>query len=82
MSIKDELTKDIELRLGGGMVDVELDSAHYDLAINQSLRKYRQRSSRAVAEKFIPIEIRYFIIISFIWENHSNHLIGVFIKII
>ena len=50
MSIKDEITKDIELRLGGGMVDVELDSAHYDLAINQSLRKYRQRSSRAVAE--------------------------------
>ena len=58
MSIKDELTKDIELRLGGGMVDVELDSAHYDLAINQSLRKYRQRSSRAVAEKFIPIDIK------------------------
>jgi hypothetical protein len=58
MSIKDEITKDIELRLGGGMVDVELDSAHYDLAINQSLRKYRQRSSRAVAEKFIPIDIK------------------------
>jgi hypothetical protein len=58
MSIKDELVKDIELRLGGGMVDVELDSAHYDLAINQSLRKYRQRSSRAVAEKFIPIDIK------------------------
>ena len=58
MSIKDEITKDIELRLGGGMVDVELDSAHYDLAINQSLRKYRQRSSRAVAEKFIPLEIK------------------------
>ena len=58
MTVKDELVKEIELRLGGGMVDVELDSAHYDLAINQSLRKYRQRSSRAVAEKFIPIDIK------------------------
>jgi len=58
MGIKDEVIKDIEVRLGGGMVDVELDSAHYDLALNQALRKYRSRSSRAVAEKFIPLDIK------------------------
>lgn len=58
MGIKDETIKDIELRLGGGMVDVELDSAHYDLAINQALRKYRQRSSRGTNEKFIPLDIK------------------------
>jgi len=57
MGVKDELIKEIELRLGGGMVDVELDSAHYELAIAKSLRKYRQRSAGAVEETFIPVRI-------------------------
>ena len=58
MSIKDDIIKDIELRLGGGMVDVELDLAHYELAISSALRKYRQRSQRGVNEKFIELEIQ------------------------
>lgn len=57
MAIKDDIIKDIELRLGGGMVDVELDLAHYELAISSALRKYRQRSQRGVAEKFIELTI-------------------------
>jgi hypothetical protein len=57
MSIKDEAIKEIELRLGGGMVDVELDLAHYELAINRALRKYRQRASNSVIESFIPLQI-------------------------
>ena len=32
---RQELTKEIELSLGGGMVDVELDPEHYDLAIDE-----------------------------------------------
>ena len=58
MAIKDDIIKDIELRLGGGMVDVELDLAHYELAISSALRKYRQRSQRGVSEKFIPLEVK------------------------
>lgn len=57
MTVKDELIKEIELRLGGGMVDVELDSAHYDLAISKSLRKYRQRGSNSTAEKFLRLNV-------------------------
>lgn len=57
MGIKDDVIKDIEIRLGGGMVDVELDEAHYNLALSQAVRKYRARSSRGVAEKFIPLDI-------------------------
>jgi hypothetical protein len=57
MSIKDEAIKEIELRLGGGMVDVELDLAHYELAITRALRKYRQRASNSVIESFIPLKI-------------------------
>lgn len=58
MGIRDDIIKDIETRLGGGMVDVELDAAHYDLAVNSALRKYRQRSQRGTQEKFIPLEIK------------------------
>ena len=36
MAQVDELTKEIELRLGGQMVDVELDPEHYELSIKKS----------------------------------------------
>ena len=38
--------------LGDGMVDVELDPAHYNIAIDKALAKYRQRSANAVEESF------------------------------
>jgi hypothetical protein len=38
--------------LGDGMVDVELDPKHYNIAIDKSLAKYRQRSSNSVEESF------------------------------
>lgn len=57
MSKKDELIKEIELRLGGQMVDVELDPEHYELAIRKSFEKYRQRSENAVEEAFIILQL-------------------------
>lgn len=53
MSAKSELIKEMELRLGGGMVDVELDPEHYELAIKKALQKYRQRAENAVEESFV-----------------------------
>ena len=41
-----------KLMLGDGMVDVELDPAHYNIAIDRALNKFRQRSSNAVEESF------------------------------
>jgi hypothetical protein len=38
--------------LGDGMVDVELDPKHYNIAIDKALAKYRQRSSNSVEESF------------------------------
>lgn len=38
--------------LGDGMVDVELDPAHYNTAIDRALAKFRQRSSNAVEESY------------------------------
>jgi hypothetical protein len=49
--------KYIELSLGGGMIDVELDNEHYDMAIDKAVAKYRQRSSRAVEESFMILTL-------------------------
>jgi len=45
----------MELLLGGDMVDIELDPAHYNLALNKALEKYRQRSENAVEESYLTI---------------------------
>ena len=58
MSAKDDLIKEMELRLGGGMVDVELDPEHYELAIDKSLAKYRQRAENSVEESFLFLELQ------------------------
>jgi len=57
MALRDDLTKEIELRLGGQMVDVELDPEHYDLSIKKSFEKYRQRSENSVEESFVLLEL-------------------------
>ena len=57
MALRDELQKEIELRLGGGMVDVELDPEHYNVSIDKALQKYRQRSSNAVEESFVVMKL-------------------------
>jgi hypothetical protein len=42
----------IRTSLGDGMIDIELDPSHYNLAIDKSLLRYRQRSEHAVEESF------------------------------
>ena len=54
---RSKAAKNIELMLGGGLVDVELDKEHYDLAIDKAIGKYRQRSSRAVEESFMLLNL-------------------------
>ena len=39
--------------LGGGMVDVELDPAHYNTAIKDALDRFRQRSDNSVEESYV-----------------------------
>ena len=53
---RQEIIEEISLRLADGMVDVELDRAHYDIAINKALQKYRQLSSGSVEEAVIFIQ--------------------------
>ena len=45
---KQEVFDYVNLSLGGGMVDVELDQAHYEEALKKSFAKFRQRSDNSV----------------------------------
>ena len=51
-----DLIRELQVRLADGIVDVELDREHYDVAIDQALAKYRQLSSGSVEESLIFIE--------------------------
>lgn len=52
--------------LGDGMIDVELDPAHYNTAIDRALNKFRQRSSNSVEESFgfltIQVDVNEYIL--------------------
>ena len=43
--------------LGDGMVEVELDPKHYETALDRALTRYRQRSSNAVEESYMFLEL-------------------------
>ena len=58
LSVKhNEIIDYIRLRLGGQIVDVELDSEHYNLAIKQALLKYRQRAQNSQEESWAFLDL-------------------------
>jgi len=52
---RQELIRELQLRLADGIVDVELDREHYDIAIKRALGKYRQISGGSVEESILFI---------------------------
>lgn len=48
-----KLINEIKYMLGEGIIDLELDPEHYDLAVNLAFDRYRQRSSNAVEESYL-----------------------------
>lgn len=52
---REQLIRQLQLRLADGIVDVELDREHYDVAIDLALGKYRQLSSGSVEESIMFI---------------------------
>ena len=54
---RNEIKDYIRLRLADGIVDVELDQDHYDMAIKQALVKYRQRAQNSVEESYAFLEL-------------------------
>ena len=45
---RNDLIKNIGTRLGAGMVDVELDPDHYNVAVDKAITRYRMRSSNSM----------------------------------
>lgn len=50
--LKQKLFRNVELRLGGGIVDVELDPEHYSAAYDYAVATYRQRAQNAYEESY------------------------------
>ena len=47
----------VKTMLADGMVEVELDPKHYETALDRALNRYRQRSSNAVEESYMFLEL-------------------------
>ena len=47
-----EVFEYVKSNLGEGMIDVELDPKHYQIALERAINRYRQRSSNAVEESY------------------------------
>ena len=50
---REDLIKELQLRLADNIVDVELDREHYDVAIDKSIALYRQLSAGSTEESVI-----------------------------
>jgi hypothetical protein len=53
-----EITDYIRFRLGDGMIDVELDPEHYNVAIDKALARYRQRAGFSQEESYAFLELK------------------------
>lgn len=50
--LKENLFADLRLRLGEGIIDLELDPAHIESAYRYAIRTYRQRAQNATEESY------------------------------
>lgn len=50
--LKQALFKNISLRLGDGIIDLELDPQHYEAAFNYAIKIYRQRAQNSTVESY------------------------------
>lgn len=50
--LKQELFNDLSLRLGGNIIDLELDPEHYEAAFNYAVKVYRQRAQNSTEETY------------------------------
>jgi hypothetical protein len=56
-SMRAAITDYVRMRLGDGIVDVELEKEHYEMAINQALIKYRQKAQNSTEESYASLQL-------------------------
>jgi hypothetical protein len=55
--LKEDLFRNLNLRLGGGIVDVELDPEHYEAAYQYAVKVYRQRAQNSTQESYTLLKM-------------------------
>ncbi|SVE23602.1 uncharacterized protein METZ01_LOCUS476456, partial [marine metagenome] len=55
--LKQEIYDYCRTRLGDGMIEVELDPKHYEVALITAVDKYKQRSESSVEESYGFLEL-------------------------
>ena len=56
-TLKQNLIEYVKLQLGGDIIDLELDPAHYEAAYQRTIGTYRQRANNAYEEAYIFMEL-------------------------
>ena len=55
--LKEALFENLRLRLGGDIVDLELDPNHYEAAYDYAIKLYRQRAQNATVESYTLMRV-------------------------
>lgn len=55
--LKEGLFENLRLRMGGDIVDLELDPDHYEAAYNYTIKLYRQRAQNATVESYTLMRV-------------------------
>ena len=55
---RQKILDQVILRLGGGIVDIEIEQDHLEHALDTAIERYRQRSSNSVEESFSFLELQ------------------------
>lgn len=58
ITARQQLIEEMQILLGGTIVDVELEDKEYNMAITLTLDRYRQRSGNSVEESFIFLDVQ------------------------
>lgn len=56
--LKEQLFANVRLRLGDGIIDLELDPAHYEAAYQYAIKIYRQRAQNATEESYTLMQVQ------------------------
>jgi hypothetical protein len=56
-TLKQNLIEYVRLQLGDGIIDIELDAAHYEAAYQKTIGVYRQRAQNAYEESYSFMEL-------------------------
>lgn len=58
VTLRQKLLWQVSLLMGGQMVDLELDEQHYNVALDISIDRYRQRSGNSMEESYLFIDVQ------------------------